>query len=160
MGSSGVRRGHVVAAVVVIAVVSPITTWWRVGDLSCSCPSRHGSLDYAIEAPTLSSTTANLIGGGSTAVGFVALVVVADALRRRIVAFSDIRIAIPLVAAGVYAGLAWRTETAGVIGANIGGGIMLLGAPFVGVFLLIWAVLWRPRGLGGSGTSMASIRDT
>jgi hypothetical protein len=47
---------------------------------------------------------------------------------------------VPLMAAGFIAGAGWRVMTAGVIGANIGAGLVVLfGSPLVAA-LLVWAV--------------------
>ncbi len=47
---------------------------------------------------------------------------------------------VPLMAAGFITGAGWRVMSAGVIGANIGAGIVVLfGVPLVAA-LLVWAV--------------------
>ncbi len=52
-----------------------------------------------------------------------------------------------LVAVGALLGLAWRVVTAGVIGANIGAGVMLLFAPPAVLVLIAFAAVaaWRRR---------------
>lgn len=59
----------------------------------------------------------------------------------------------PLVIVGLMAGVGWRILTAGVVGANIGAGMLIiLGTP-VAAGLLLWAVgrgVWlATRGHGG-----------
>ena len=97
------------------------------------------------DAPQLNDTMTAIVGGASTAAVCVALVLVVSALRRHVVEFDDIRIAVPLVLGGLYAGLTYRVVTAGVIGANIGGGLLIIATPFVVLVLVVWAALWRPR---------------
>jgi len=47
---------------------------------------------------------------------------------------------VPLMAAGFITGTGWRVMNAGVIGANIGAGLVVLcGSPLVAA-LLVWAV--------------------
>jgi len=47
----------------------------------------------------------------------------------------------PLVLAGVGAGVGWRILTAGVIGANIGAGfVVVFGAPTL-IFVLVWTMV-------------------
>lgn len=69
----------------------------------------------------------------------------------------------PLMAAGFITGAGWRVMTAGVIGANIGAGfVVLAGTPLIAA-LLVWAVarsiylvLHRPRHPGrGSSNGLS-----
>lgn len=58
---------------------------------------------------------------------------------------------IPLAVAGVIAGAGWRVLTAGVIGANIGAGLVVfLAGPLVGV-LVVWALAFAGYLLSGTG---------
>ena len=62
-----------------------------------------------------------------------------------------------LLAAGFIAGASWRVMTAGVIGANIGAGlVIMLGGPLV-LGLVIWALAFSVHlaRAGGAGTPPA-----
>ena len=145
------RRAAFVAAIA-LPLVIPFTSWWMIGDLSCDCPGRT-SRDYMFEPPSLSSTQTALIGAAATAMTVAALATLGWSLRRHAVNFADVRFTLPLVVAGVYVGLALRVTTAGVIGANIGGGMMILAAPVVAAPLVVWTVVWRPRRRSSARTS-------
>ncbi len=96
------------------------------------------------DGPTLSATTTFAVGFLSAPALAGSVVVVTVAIRRRAVRFGDVRFAVPLLLGAVYVALTYRAVTAGVIGANIGGGMMLLGSPVVALPLAVWAVVWRP----------------
>lgn len=136
------RRAHGLAALAAIILLSPIVTWWLVGDLSEAVADP----DYSFRPLPLTSRQELAIGATATALVAAALVVVAIAVRRRLVTGGEARALAPLVLAGVFLGNAWRVMTAGVTGANIGAGITLLCGPFVLLGLGLWsAVLWRRR---------------
>lgn len=124
------------AAVFVLAV--PVATWWLVGDLSTTTDDP----DYAVRPPSISSAQERVLGLGSLAMVASATVVLAagTALGR-----LDPRwwaVLTPLAVTGVIVGWGYRVVTAGVIGANIGAGLVVMfGGPFVSGLLLIAAVL-------------------
>jgi len=138
-------RRTVVAAVLVMALATPVVTAWLVGDQSCECPDTKPPLDTMFDAPHVSHTTAAGVVVASVAALAVALLVVGVGLLRSIVTFNDVRFALPLVIAGVYVGFAFRVVTAGVVGANIGGGMVLLATPFILLGLAVWAARWSPH---------------
>ncbi len=121
---------------VVLVMAAPVACWWLVGDLS----ERGADLDYAVR-PVPLDPAVELLLGITAAAGAVAssAVLLRATVRRRF----DARwwlVLLPVVAAGWVAAVGWRTLTAGVYGANIGGGLaVILGVPAV-AGLLLWAV--------------------
>jgi hypothetical protein len=70
--------------------------------------------------------------------------VTALAVHRREITFAEIRALAPLLFFGIFCGYAWRVTTAGVIGANIGGALLMMLAPFLLLAMAVWSlVLWR-----------------
>jgi hypothetical protein len=130
-------------ALVTIAVVSPVVTWWLVGDQSE--PDRPGGLDYLFRPLPLSRSQQDVIVTTAVALVATALATVLVALRRQRIRLVETRFVVPLVLVGAYCGLCWRVVTAGVIGANIGGGLGLLSLPLVLVVGTLWTVRWLPR---------------
>jgi hypothetical protein len=125
------------AAVVVLA--TPFASWWLIGDLSegepCP-PPRLPCLDYVVRAPDVpgwivATTGAVALFAAVVALGLLARGVLRAHLDRRYAAIVG-----PLVFAGVLAGLFGRVSTAGVHGANIGAGAVLI----VGVPILVIAI--------------------
>jgi hypothetical protein len=134
---TGRSRGGAWAAIAGVAAAAPVLAWWTVGDLS-EVPREYamssgfgpyelgaapGRVALAVAVPVLAAALADLVRRkfrgefGWQAWIFVALVATA-------------------AAAG---GAAWRVVTAGVEGANIGGGFVLLAAPGVIPGLLVIA---------------------
>ena len=122
-----------------IVLAMPFAVWWLIGDISTTTDNP----DYILEPVGLSDTQEAVIGWTSTLVllgGVVALMLPGPRaeLRRR-----DLWVAVPLALLGVYMGAAYRVVTAGAIGANIGGGLMVvLGILVVPATLTISAVAW------------------
>jgi hypothetical protein len=143
--SSSVRRLHVIAAMAVVVLASPVLAWFAVGDTSEAVPNP----DYMFRPPSLSTTQELALGATAFALGAAAAVVVVSALRSGVVALGELAPAVPLLLAGAFLGLAARIVTAGVSGANIGGGLVILFGPFVLLALVVWSViLWRRAAAG------------
>jgi hypothetical protein len=132
------RRGPVAVAVGLLVLATPAVTWWILGDLSEDVPDP----DYMYRPPRLSDGQEMAIGIAATAVALVSIGVVIAALRRRAVTSGEVLSAAPLLLAAAFCGFAWRVMTAGVIGANIGGGMVLLFGPFVLIGLAVWSGVW------------------
>ena len=125
-----------VLAFLVMVCATPVAVWWAVGDWSLDA----SELDYAVRPFALS-------GAAQTAIGVVAslLTTVAGvALWRRGALRRDRRwfgVLFPLLVIGVLAAVGWRIVTAGVIGANIGAGfVIIFGVPLAAV-VIMWAVV-------------------
>lgn len=127
--------GRVSATVLVLA--APLATWWLVGpnpgseiEAGPTVPTNTADFDYMFHPPSIDPAVERAVGGGATvAVLVAAIALVFTARSGRI----DRRWWLPivgLVAAGAFAGFGERVVTAAVIGANIGGGLVILfGAP-------------------------------
>jgi hypothetical protein len=125
-------------AAVVLVLVTPVLTWWLVGDLS-TVPASAGR-DYSVAPWDISAGTARAIGAGSLGLAIVALVVLGWATLRRLLCAQRWTVLTPLLAAGVMTGVGWRIMTAGVIGTNFGAGLVVIfGSPLVAA-LLLWAM--------------------
>lgn len=118
-----------------IAAMAPLS-WW-VGGLPPDQVTAASDPDYMFHPVDLAT-------GVEPAIGVVSLVIVAAVVRLLIVSarrgtrFDRWRVFIPLAAISAYAGLTYRTVTMPVIGANIGGGLMILGAvPFTVALLTL-----------------------
>ena len=94
-------------------------TIWLIGDRSYTGPV-DGGLDYAYHPLPLASSVVTGVGVAST----VALGVVLFGLRRTRTAIAALAC---FALAGVLLGVTYRIVTAGVIGANIGAGLALVG---------------------------------
>jgi hypothetical protein len=111
--------------------------WWLVGDQSTVPAS--SDPDYAFRPWPISPAAARAAGIGSLTIAATATGLLGWATARRLLDVRWWAVLVPLTAAGFIAGAGWRVMTAGVIGANIGAGfVVLLGGPIV-LGLLIWA---------------------
>ena len=113
---------------------SPVVTWWLVGDLSEDVTSP----DYLVAPPDLAGSTETMIGVIASilvAFGFTSLIVLN---RRGRIAGRELQALLPLLAIGLYVGFSARVVTAGVVGANIGAGLLImLGLFFIPAMLLL-----------------------
>jgi len=116
-----------VAAVALIAAV-PVATWWAVGDPSTDLPDP----DYQIRPLDIGQTTEQIAGVIATVLAAAAVVALVGAGRAGRFDRRWWPVLVELVLAGALCGVGWRVLTAGVIGANIGAGLVLwVGAPMV-----------------------------
>ena len=134
-------------AAAALAAAVPVATWGLLGqqDESGLPPSQ---LDHAVEPLAVPA-------GLDTAIGLVALLVagacaalLARASRHGTFEHRRWQVLGPLIFAGLLIGGGWRVLTAGVVGANIGAGLMvMIGGPVV-AGLLLWSAgrgLWLTR---------------
>ena len=134
-------------AALTLIVASPLATWWVIGINPAYAKSNDPSInpddwDYLIKPPKIDPTLERLTGITAATIAVAALVVlIGNAKKGRI----DWRWRGPILAmalVGVILGIAARVMTAAVIGANIGGGLMILfGTPVV-LALLIVSAIW------------------
>ncbi|TJZ55712.1 hypothetical protein FCH28_10370 [Streptomyces piniterrae] len=134
-------------AAAVLAAAVPVATWGLLGrhDHQGVPPSE---LDHAVEP-------LDIPAGLEAAIGVVALLLVGActallvrASRRGTFDRRWWQVLGPLLVAGLVIGSGWRVLTAGVVGANIGAGlVIMIGGPVV-AGLLLWAAgrgLWLAR---------------
>ena len=135
----------VLSSLIGLVITAPVAAWWLIGDLSSAEAIAGGiELDYAHRAVTFGA-------GADQAIGVLACIVVAGTVAVLLWAAVTRRLdpgwwlmVLPLVAAGCLASYLWRVSTAGVIGANIGAGLMtFLGGPVAVALLAFAAVMGR-----------------
>lgn len=103
-----------------------------VGDLS-----EPGGYQRILTPPELGARAAHGVAVVTVGVLVAGTVAVVAAWRDRTLDWRDGRAALPLLAAGVLGAVGGRVLTAASYGANIGGGMVLLAAPFVLLPLLV-----------------------
>jgi hypothetical protein len=124
---------------VVLVVAMPVASWWLVGDLS----TETADPDYFLRPVDLGDTAQHVVGVGAVVlVAASAVALVVAGWRGRL----DRRwwsVLVELVLAGGLCGAGWRVLTAGVIGANIGAGfVMVVVAPIVAALVSLAVLEW------------------
>jgi len=137
------RRALVGMLLLFALVATAVSVWWLVGDLD---EFDGPDADFMIPPPDLSSSAERWIGG-SALVLLVGTLFALGAVLRTSGASRNRRIALLLVViAGAIIGAGYRVMTAAVVGANIGGGLVLMfGGPLL-AFLLVRAGQLAHRG--------------
>lgn len=135
----------------VLTVAAPLATWGLVGrqDEQGVPPSQ---LDYAVRAPQLPAGAETALGAAGLVLAVACAALLVRATRRKTFDHRWWQVLAPLVAAGLMAGAGWRVATAGVIGANIGAGLVVMFVVPLVSLLVLWAIgraLWLAR--PGSG---------
>lgn len=150
------NRGAQLSAAVLVAAV-PVAAWGLMGQQNADeLPS--ADLDYAFQPLNIPDGTAALIGAIALALAGVGAAMLVRASRRGSLDRRWWGVLAPLTVAGVIVGVGWRVLTAGVVGANIGAGLVIIfGGPVV-AGLVLWALfrgVWladhRGDGDGGRG---------
>src|SRR5215472_10703076 len=100
-----------------------VATWYLVGDQSTTSPEH---ADYVIRPIRMSRQLERVIGVGGLLLTILAAAVLAWASVRHTFDLRWWLVIGPATAASALAGLVWRVFTAGVIGANIGAGCLLM----------------------------------
>ncbi|MGW0862281.1 hypothetical protein [Streptomyces sp. NPDC002611] len=126
----------------------PVAAWGLMGQQNHDgLPA--SELDYAYQPWGIGDGVAAGVGGLALVLaGVGAAVLVRGAMDRRWWGVLG-----PLVVVGLMVGVGWRVLTAGVVGANIGAGMLIIFGTPVAAGLLLWAVgrgVWlATRGHGG-----------
>ncbi|WP_433872163.1 hypothetical protein [Saccharopolyspora sp. CA-218241] len=123
------------SAVVLLALAAPVAFWYVIGDQSSVSPDH---ADYLVEPLRLPSwVNGAVVAVTALVVLGCALVLLRESRRGRLGRRHGVVLGLLLVA-GLLIGVSARMITAGVIGANIGGGIMLMVAlPLAGALVLV-----------------------
>ncbi|QWB24993.1 hypothetical protein KJK29_21770 [Streptomyces koelreuteriae] len=141
------NRGMLTAGVALVLGV-PVAAWGLMGQQNHDgLPA--SELDYAYQPWGIGDGVAAGVGGLALVLaGVGAAVLVRGAMDRRWWGVLG-----PLVVVGLMVGVGWRVLTAGVVGANIGAGMLIIFGTPVAAGLLLWAVgrgVWlATRGHGG-----------
>ena len=134
-GERPARWPAVAGAVLVVAM--PVAVWWLVGDLS----TETADPDHFLRPVDVGDTAEAVVGVAAVVLVTASVVAMVVAGRRGRVDRRWWRVLVELVLAGGLCGVGSRVLTAGVIGANIGAGfVMVFIAPIVAA-LLSWALL-------------------
>ena len=121
-----------------LVLTFPVATWWLVGDQSTVSASAHP--DFAFRPFDVSRGVEHAAGRASVLLAAAMLLLLVWFTVRHLFDARWWSVLVPLMAAGFITGAGWRVMSAGVIGANIGAGIVVLfGVPLVAA-LLVWAV--------------------
>lgn len=126
-----------------VALATPILAWFAIGDLSFS-----KTAGYHLVGPyQVGPESGYVVGGVAAAVAAAAMGVLVLRTRQGIVDRRSWAVVATLAGAGTLGALGWRSVTAGVVGANIGGGFAALVFPLLIAGLLVGAV-WLAGGGG------------
>lgn len=126
-------------AMVALIVAGPVATWWAVGDLSTDLPDP----DYQIRPVAIGHTTEQVAGVTAAVLAVAAVVALIHAGRAGRFDRRWWPVLVELMVAGTLCGAGWRVLTAGVIGANIGAGLVLwVGAPIVAALVGLAVFDW------------------
>ncbi|MFD5629630.1 hypothetical protein [Streptomyces sp. NPDC127072] len=134
------NRGTLLTAATALVAAVPVATWGLLGRQDATeVPA--SQLDYAYRPLDISSGVETALGAGALLLAGVCAALLIRASRNG--GGLDKRwwgVLTPLVMAGLLVGAGWRVLTAGVVGANIGAGlVVLVMAPAV-AGLVLWAV--------------------
>jgi hypothetical protein len=137
---------------VALVLATPIAVWWMVGDRTTTAVP---DPDYLIHPPSTGATAERRIGASAVLLGLVTASALLGATWRGRFPAKWWGVLVPLLVAGAFCGAGWRVITAGVVGANIGGGLLLVsGVPIVvtliGVAIVVAWSLRRQRRHPGS----------
>ena len=125
---------------IALITATPPATFFIVGDQSEPGPPRY--LDYFWKPPTwMTSPAVAVLGISATIVVATSIVLIGIERRRHRVSRSALIIDALSVAAGMLVAWSYRIMTAGVIGANIGAGLVIIfGTPLL-LVLIVSAVV-------------------
>src|SRR5215469_5218615 len=137
-GKRAVARWVALPAAAGLVLALPVATWWLVGDQSTTSASEDP--DFAFRPLDVSRGVERVAGRASALLAAVMLLLLVWFTVRHLFDARWWSVLVPLMAAGFITGAGWRVMTAGVIGANIGAGfVIMVGTPLV-TALLVWAV--------------------
>ncbi|WP_369194538.1 hypothetical protein [Streptomyces djakartensis] len=145
-------RGMFAAGAAVVGGV-PVAAWGLMGRQDYEgLPA--SELDYAFQPWGVGDGVAAVVGGIALVGVAVGAVVLVRGVRRGVLDPRWWSVVGPLVVVGLMAGVGWRILTAGVVGANIGAGLLVVFGTPVAVGLVVWAVarsVWLIAGRRGGG---------
>ncbi|MGB3736266.1 MAG: hypothetical protein WA964_15005 [Ilumatobacter sp.] len=127
--------------VIATGAAAAAIAWWLVGDVS---EPGLFSPDHIIESPDVSPITEALIGVVGVIAASIALLVLWRGRRAAVITRRQLSAVVPIAGLGAFAGFTLRVVTAGVSGANIGAGLLMMGSVVVvPVMLGLASLLWR-----------------
>jgi len=137
------NRGMQLSAAAALVAAVPVAAWGLMGQQNAT-EVPDGQLDYAFRPFDVPDGLDTVLGVIALLLGGVGAALLVRASRRGELDRRWWEVIAPLVVAGVIVGAGWRVLTAGVVGANIGAGlVVIVGGPVV-AGLVLWALV---RGL-------------
>jgi hypothetical protein len=133
------RRASLWLPTLGIALATPFLVWFAVGDVSFGGPGRLGNF-HELGPYTVGPESGYVVGGVAAVVALVAFAVLVLRTREGAVNWWWWAAVVILAGAGSVGAIGWRVATAGVVGANIGGGFALILGPLMIAGLLVLAV--------------------
>ncbi len=132
------ERRLVAVAVVAIVLATPLAVWWVVGDVS---EVTGPYADYLFEPPSISTAAETSLGVAAVLAVAASAATLMWAHRRQNFSRRRVLSVGCLLLVGVIAGYGYRVLTAGVSGANIGGGLVLFFGSAMIIGLVIAAIV-------------------
>lgn len=125
-------------AAVSLPVAVPVAVWWAVGDLSEKGADARDRMFRPFELPAAGE---HLAGAAALVAVVTATVVLTMAWYRDQLPPAWVARIVPLCLAGAILGGGWRVLTAASVGANIGGGLVLvIGLPLAALLVIAAAM--------------------
>lgn len=160
------NRGTLLSAATVLVAAVPVAAWGLLGQQnSGELPA--SQLDYAFQPFGIPDGLDTVLGAIALVLAGVGATLLVRASRSGGMDKRWWGVLAPLVMAGVLVGVGWRVLTAGVIGANIGAGLVIFfGGPVVAGLLLwalgrgVWLANHRPGGDSSPGGGNSPDGDT
>ncbi|MEV7346108.1 hypothetical protein [Streptomyces sp. NPDC093544] len=151
------NRGTLLTAAAVLVAGVPVAAWGLMGQQnSAELPA--SQLDYAFQPLGIPEGLDTVLGVTALLVAGVGATLLVRASRSGGLDKHWWGVLAPLIMAGLLVGMGWRVMTAGVIGANIGAGLVVFfGGPVVAGLLLwalgrgVWLATHRPGGENRGG---------
>ncbi len=131
-----------VLAMVALVVSAPLATWWLIGpnpgnEIGGDPTLRPDDYDYLIHPPVIAPGLERFAGVASVLVVVASVIVLVRAARADRLDRLWWSLVVVLALSGAVVGAAGRVLTAAVVGANIGGGfIILFGFPMLLVLVI------------------------
>jgi hypothetical protein len=147
------RRSQALAALAAVVLATPTAVWCLMGDRS----EPDGYLRM-FEPPTIGRGLELVIGAMAAGTVVMGGAVAARARRDGLLDRRHHRATTPLVIAGVLLAAGGRVVTSATVGANIGGGLLLLVAPFALPPLMVIGIIRWSRLLGARASPPEVLR--
>lgn len=128
----------------IVVAATPVVVWWLVGDLSYR-GQVEGGLDYWYKMPDIPGWTEAILGGGALIIGAVSALVLIAKVHAGWVDWRWLIVVALFVLVGALLGFSVRVFTVGVIGANMGAGLLAFFGAFPTLLIVTWAAVLARR---------------